>query len=111
MINSRIFLAFFINYFVNFLTVYPVQSSADWQHEYKRIYMDFGDKIAQSDKVFISDKFAQPYIFSLFYLKYSPDQFRREVVRNSVDQWGFSTVNKFGKFEFGKFPEMVSFNK
>lgn len=106
-----IFLAFFINYFINFLIVYPVQSVTDWQYEYKKIYADFGDRIDKSDKVFISDKYAQPYIFTLFYLKYDPDQFRREVVRNSVDQWGFSTVKKFGKFEFRKFPEIVSFNK
>lgn len=106
-----IFLIFFINYFQNFLNTYPAQSSKDWQYEYKRIYTDYGDKFNKYGRILISDKYAQPYIFTLFYLKYDPDKFRREVVRNSVDQWGFSTVKEFGKFEFGKFPEMVSFNK
>lgn len=106
-----IFLGFFANYFLNFLNIYPSQSAKDWQYEYKRIYTDYGGKFDKYDRIFVSDKYAQPYIFTLFYLKYDPDKFRQEVVRNSVDQWGFSTVKEFGKFEFGKFPEMVSFNR
>ena len=106
-----IFLISFINYFQSFLNTYPAESSKDWQYEYKRIYTDYGDKFDKYGRILISDKYAQPYIFTLFYLKYDPDKFRREVVRNSVDQWGFSTVKEFGEFEFGKFPEMVSFNR
>ncbi len=106
-----IFLGVFINYFYNFLNIYPVQSAKDWQFEYKGIYADYEDKFDKYSRILISDKYAQPYIFTLFYLKYDPDKFRQEVVRNSVDQWGFSTVKEFGKFEFGKFPEMVSFTR
>lgn len=106
-----IFLIFFVNYFQSFLNTYPVESLKDWQYEYKRIYIDYGDKFDQYSRILISDRYAQPYIFTLFYLKYDPDKFRREVVRNSVDRWGFSTVQEFGKFEFGKFSEVVSFNK
>ncbi len=104
-----IFLAFFANYFLHFLNIYPEESSKDWQYEYKRIYTDYGNTFDKYDRILISDKYAQPYIFALFYLKIDPDNFRQTVVRNPVDQWGFSTVKKFGKFEFGKFPEMVSF--
>ncbi|MDO8639255.1 MAG: phospholipid carrier-dependent glycosyltransferase [Candidatus Daviesbacteria bacterium] len=103
-----IFFVLFTNYFLNFLNIYPSQSAKDWQYEYKKIYTDYGDKFDKYDRILISDKYAQPYIFTLFYLKYDPDKFRQEVVRNSVDQWGFSTVKEFGKFEFGKFPEIVS---
>ena len=106
-----IFLIFFINYFQSFLNIYPAESAKDWQYEYKRIYTDYGDKFDKYSRILVSDKYAQPYIFTLFYLKYDPDKFRQEVVRNSVDQWGFSTVKEFGKFEFGEFPEMVSFNR
>lgn len=106
-----IFLAFFTNYFLNFLNIYPTQSTKDWQYDYKKIFIDPKLQLARNDKILISDEYAQPYIFALFYLKYDPDKFRQEVVRNSVDQWGFSTVKKFGKFEFGKFSEIVSFNR
>ena len=105
-----IFLIFFVNYFQNFLNLFPVESAKDWQYEYKVINKDYGDKFDKYSRIFISDRYAQPYIFTLFYLKYDPDKFRKEAVRNSIDQWGFSTVKEFGKFEFGKFPEIVSFN-
>ncbi|MDP3758845.1 MAG: glycosyltransferase family 39 protein [Candidatus Daviesbacteria bacterium] len=106
-----IFLAFFANYFRSFLNTYPAKSVTDWQYEYKKIYTDFGDRFDKYNRILISDKYAQPYIFALFYLKYDPKSFRQEVIRNSVDQWGFSTVQKFGKFEFGKSPELIIFER
>lgn len=102
-----IFLALFINYFVNFLTIYPDKSAKDWQYDYKQVFDYVNKKIftdpnlgERGDKIYISDEGGQPYIFALFYLKYDPQNFRDEVVRNSVDKWGFSTVKSFGKFEF-----------
>lgn len=108
---SIIFMAFFINYFLNFLYVYPLQSQKEWQHEYKKIYEDFGKEFYQYNRIIISDKYAQPYIFTLFYLKYDPQKFRQEVIRNNVSEWGFSTVKKFGKFEFKKIPGLFIFEK
>lgn len=95
-----IFLFFFINYFLNFLTIYPIQSFKDWQFGYKKIFVDSNTEIDKKNRVLVSERGGQPYIFALFYLKYDPEKFRKEVLRNSVDKWGFSTVKKFGKFEF-----------
>ncbi len=106
-----VFLAFFINYFWSFLNVYPAKSAEQWQYEYKKLYIDNGNRFNGYQRILISDQYAQPYIFTLFYLKYDPEKFRREVVRNSVDQWGFSTVNRLGNFEFGKYPELITFEK
>lgn len=106
-VTLTIFLTFFINYFSNFINIYPVQSSKEWQYGYKKIFTDYKDDFQKYDRVIITDQYAQPYIFALFYLKYDPEKFRLEVVRNSVDQWGFSTVKKFGKFEFGRIEELL----
>lgn len=95
-----IFLLFFINYFINFLTVYPERSAKDWQYTYKKLFTE--SKFENSDSVLVPDRDGQPYIFALFYLKYDPEKFRKEVIRNPVDKWGFSTVKKFGRFEFGE---------
>lgn len=96
-----LFSGLFVNYFINFLTTYPQQSAKDWQYEYKQIFLN---QIIDSNgqKVHISEEQGQPYIFALFYLKYDPEKFRSEVIRNSPDKWGFSTVKSFGVFEFGK---------
>lgn len=108
-ILTAIYMVFFANYFWSFLNIYPDQSKTDWQYDYRKIYTDSGYRFNDYNKIFISDKYAQPYIFALFYLKYDPIKFRQEAVRNSVDQWGFSTVKSFSKFEFGKFDQLVSF--
>ena len=98
-----IFLIFFINYIINFIIIYPLKSENFWQLSYKKIFTDPKLQINDQEKIYISDRFGQPYIFALFYLKYDPEKFRMEVARNSVDKWGFSTVKSFGKFEFGDY--------
>lgn len=102
-----IYTAFFFNYFMNFINIYPSESSLDWQLSYKNIYTGYGSEFDKYSRIIISDLYAQPYIFALFYLKYDPDKFRREVERNSVSDWGYSTVKKFGKFEFRKSSELI----
>lgn len=103
-----IFLIFFANYFTNFINVYPIQSSSDWQFGYKMIFTDFKKDFPKYDQIIVSDEYAQPYIFALFYQKFDPNKFRQTVVRNSVDQWGFSTVSSFDKFKFGKVDKILS---
>lgn len=97
-----VFLGFFINYFTNFLTIYPVSSSKDWQYGYKQIFTNYKEEFTKYDHVIISDEYAQPYIFALFYLKYSPHNLSGNVTRNPVSEWGLSTVSKLSKFEFRK---------
>lgn len=88
-----IYLLTFGAYFKNFISTYPAQSSSDWQYEYKEIF-------ANQKEGIVTDKYAQPYIFALFYLKYPPDKFKQTVKYNPVDRWGFSLVSSFNGFEF-----------
>lgn len=95
-----IFLALFGNYYYNFMITYPKQADQYWQYGYKQLFLGYQDKFDKFDNVVVSDAYAQPYIFALFYLKYNPSQFRSEVKYNSVDKFGFSTVKSFGNFYF-----------
>ena len=88
-----VYIIFFGLYFRDFVTNYNSKTSSDWQHEYKEIY-------AKTKEGFVTDKYAQPYIFALYYLKYPPQEFRNTVKYNSPDKWGFSTVESFGPFIF-----------
>lgn len=100
LILLSVFLLSFGYYFKIFISDYPKLSSTDWQLGYKVIFTKYQHDFNNYDKIIISDKYAQPYIFALFYLKYDPEKFRSEVIYNNVDKWGFSTVNSFGKFIF-----------
>jgi len=81
------------SYGVDFLTKYSAQSATDWQYQYKQIFE------SQKSGV-VTDEFAQPYIFALYYLEYPPGKFRQEVKLNPVSEWGFSKVASFNGFQF-----------
>lgn len=52
------------------------------------------------DKIVVSDRYDQPYILFLFYLKYPPEKFQAEHTLSPRDAYGFSTVNEFDKYNF-----------
>jgi 4-amino-4-deoxy-L-arabinose transferase-like glycosyltransferase len=87
------YLLSFESYMVDFLTKYGPETASDWQYEYKEIFIN------QKSGV-VTDKYAQPYIFALYYLKYPPEKFREEVKLNPVSEWGFSKVASFDGFQF-----------
>lgn len=88
-----IYLFYFGLYFRDFVGNYNLKTSSDWQYEYKEIFVNTREGI-------VTDKYAQPYIFALYYLKYPPQEFRNTVKYNPMDKWGFSTVASFGNFQF-----------
>jgi len=92
--------AFFVFYFYQFIIVYPVKSSPEWQYGYKRLFLDYGGKFNTFDHVIISDYLAQPYIFYLYYQKIDPKTLRNNISYNSVDKWGFSMVNNINNLVF-----------
>jgi 4-amino-4-deoxy-L-arabinose transferase-like glycosyltransferase len=95
-----IFLAVVIAYYLSFelyiqdfIVKYPTQSASAWQYEYKQIF-------EKQKSGVVTDRYAQPYIFALYYLKYTPEKFREEVKLNPVNEWGFSKVASFDGFQF-----------
>ncbi|MEK7536292.1 MAG: glycosyltransferase family 39 protein [Patescibacteria group bacterium] len=91
----------FENYMYKFATQYNNLSSSSWQIEYKQIFQ-------KQKSGCVSDEFAQPYIFALFYgvddemNKVDPNYFIASRVLNPVSDWGFSTVASFGNYTFPK---------
>ena len=92
-----LFLLFFSVYLVKFFTNYSVLSSKDWQYGYKEIYTHYKSDFLKNREVYISDEYAQPYIFTLFYQQVDPELFRETSVLNSVDKWGQSKISRIGQ--------------
>lgn len=90
-----IYLVFFANYYYEFITKYDDLSKSAWQYEYKEIFEKQKDGC-------VSDEYAQPYIFALYYNKVDPNDFISTRVLNPVNDWGFSTVKSFGNYTFEK---------
>jgi len=90
-----LYLVFFGRYYYNFLANYNDQASAAWQYEYKEIFENQKEGC-------VSDQYAQPYIFALYYNKVDPNYFISTRTLNPVNDWGFSTVAGFGNYTFPK---------
>lgn len=102
-----VYLILFAPYFLNFLGSYKAYSAASWQYGYKQLFTNYSQDFKKYDHVLISDNYAQPYIFALFYMRINPSEYLSSVQYNSPDKWGFSKVASFNNLNF----EQISPNK
>ncbi len=91
-----LYVGFFVKYYHQFLNEYPILASQEWQYGYKQVFQRYEDSFKENLQIYVDDKYAQPYIFSLFYTVKDPRKFQTEVTYNSPDQWGKSLVGRIG---------------
>lgn len=90
-------------YYVHYPKTYPFA----WEYGFEEL-VDYIKEVKDDyDKVYVTDRYDQPYILFLFYLQYPPEKFQKEVVLTPRDKFGFSTVRDFDKFHF----EHIEFEK
>jgi len=83
-------------YFTHYLRRFPFA----WPGGFSQL----GDWLGQNrgeQRVIITDKYDQPYILMLFYLGYPPARIQNEIELTPPDEYGFSTVRRFGPYCFG----------
>ncbi len=76
----------------------------------RQLVASVGREKESYEKVIISNRFDQPYIFFLFYEKYPPQKYLAEggTISGSV----FANLNRFDKYEFRKIdPQQLSTGK
>ncbi len=83
-------------YFIHYPQALPVS----WQFGFKEIASYVKSNEDRYQKVIITDKYDQPYILLLFYLRFDPSAFQSNHVLTARDQYNFSTVRAFSKYEF-----------
>lgn len=83
-------------YYVHMTKEYPFSS----QYGVKELvdYLETTDR--KFSKVVVTDRYDQPYILFLFYLKYPPQKFQDGHVLTERDRFGFSTVRQFDRYVF-----------
>ena len=90
-------------YYVHLAEEYPFSS----QYGLKELVSYVGNEENKYKKVWVTDRYDQPYIIFLFYLQYPPQKFQGAHQLTPRDSYGFSTVRDFDKFHF----EVVDFDK
>lgn len=83
-------------YWVHMSKEYPFSS----QYGAKELVAYVQQKEDRYEKIIVTDKYDQPYILFLFYLKYPPEKFQLEHDLTPRDKFGFSTVKSFGEYYF-----------
>lgn len=92
-------------YYVHYPQTYP----AAWEYGFRDLVSYVQSNEGRYDKVWITDKYDQPYILFLFYLKYPPQLFQGHHQLTFRDKFNFSTVRDFDKYHFESSPwEKVS---
>lgn len=76
---------------------YPYSS----QYGVKELVAYVAENESKYSDIYITNRYDQPYILFLFYLKYEPQDFQFRHTLTSRDEFGFSTVADFGKYHFG----------
>jgi 4-amino-4-deoxy-L-arabinose transferase-like glycosyltransferase len=99
--------------FATYLHMYWVHMSKEYpyssQYGLKELVSYVKGSKDNYKNVVVTDRYDQPYILFLFYLKYDPATFQKENTLTPRDQFGFSTVREFGKYRFisfGKWEEV-----
>lgn len=101
---ALLFLLFlFVSYYQHgYYTHYPQEYSAEWQYGYKQAIQYIGANQKNYKTVEISG-IERGYIYTLFYLKYPPQGFRKQV-HMYIDTFGFVHVESFDKYYFPSTP-------
>lgn len=84
------------NYWVHMAKEYPFSSQYGMEEVVDYVEKE-GDKF---ESVVVTDRYDQPYILFLFYLKYPPERFQVGHALSPRDEFGFSTVRSFDKYRF-----------
>lgn len=93
-----------IGYFAyQLFLVYPVKYSDSWLYGYKQAVQFASLHYAEAQRIYLTAKYGEPYIFTLFYTQYDPRQFQEGQVAREVDPTGWVHVKSFDKYIFSDF--------
>lgn len=87
---------------------YPKKRDAvyAWQGGYEGLNTYIANHYNDTNQFYITKKLGQPYIFTLFFMKFPPAQYQKEAELTAPDEYGFGQVERFDKFTFSfKQPE------
>jgi len=99
------FIALFVTWNITrYLHMYWVHMSKEYkyssQYGVEELVEYIKSRNYQDKDVVVTNRYDQPYILFLFYLKYPPEKFQNSHLLTTRDEFGFSTVNDFANYHF-----------
>ena len=81
--------------------IYPFKYDENFYRLSKSLVSFIKANRAEYDLIYVNDKFADAHILFAFYEKIDPAWYQTNIIRNSVDSYGFSHAQQLGKLTFG----------
>lgn len=98
---SILIISFFFSRFIHQYFVHlPKQYALEWEYGFSKLVPFIFENKDKYQKIVVTNRYDQPYILFLFYLKYDPIKYQQTAKPAGLDKYGFSTINSFDKFEF-----------
>ena len=95
--------AYFVAYYLDdYFVHYPKRYPYAWEYGFDQLVPYVESQKNNYNQIYITNKYDQPYILFLFFSKYPPEKIQKEIELTSPDQYGFSTVLNFDKYNFQK---------
>lgn len=96
-----VFVSFNIVYFLaSFFVRFPIAYAKEWRQQDQNLVTYLEENQHKYNRIIIDDTADFIYTSYLFYSKFNPDDFYRQVKRLPDDDEGFSKVVSFGKIEY-----------
>lgn len=93
--------------FIRYLHMYWVHMAKEYPYSSQYGVKELVDYVRKNGgnykNVVVTDRYDQPYILFLFYMKYQPAKFQADHILTPKDNFGFSTVKAFDKYRFISF--------
>ena len=94
---------YFVAYYLDsYFLHYPKRFPFAWQYGFDQLVPYLEDQKDKYNQIYITNKYDQPYILFLFYSKYPPQKIQSEIILTPPDNFGFSTVLNYEKYNFQK---------
>lgn len=92
---------FFAMYFIELYGLHAKFYAADqWVSPYKKAVEVISAQKENYSHIYFTNQLGQPYIFLLYYLRYDPGQFQKEVVSKDNSAGDVGEVLEFGNYNF-----------
>lgn len=89
-----------VRYLHQYYIHYPQTYPAAWEHGFKELVEYTKSVENKYQKIWVTDKYDQPYILFLFYSAYDPSKFQGNHKLTFRDKYNFSTVRDYDKYHF-----------
>ncbi len=92
------------DYLYKYHVRYPREYPSAWEYGFKELVAYTELVKDKYPKIWVTDKYDQPYILFLFYSKYDPRKFQENHTLSFRDKFNFSTVRDYDKYHFESAP-------